>query len=395
MFFPEPSSGYYFILVGCGLLLYLGVYYLNRQGNIQAAVYLLSIGFNIEIFINFQAALMDPEIALASAIFEAYLLGLAVMLSGMLISNKAPFAFALTNIAAVFLAYQAAGIVLRDNISYTANLGIFLFLVAVISWLYQKSLDKANERLLQMGMIQRDLEIASEVQKRLFPDTPQLQNNACLNGYVQPARETSGDFYDFIHLGADEMGILVADVTGKSMAAALMMTMTRSILRNEASSATSPAQVLAQANQTLLSDTAIEQMVTVWYGVFNTRTYVFRYSNAGHPFALLKRQGRVEELQLSGFPLGAIKEAVYNNQMTRLEPDDTLILFSDGIPEAMNPQNEMFGFDRLQEALRHAKGSRPEQIKEAIWQSVIAFQQGAEQLDDMTLVVIHIDGKDA
>ncbi|HEY85977.1 MAG TPA: PP2C family protein-serine/threonine phosphatase, partial [Chloroflexi bacterium] len=300
-----------------------------------------------------------------------------------------------TNIAAVFLAYQAAGIVLRDNISYTANLGIFLFLVAVISWLYQKSLDKANERLLQMGMIQRDLEIASEVQKRLFPDTPQLQNNACLNGYVQPARETSGDFYDFIHLGADEMGILVADVTGKSMAAALMMTMTRSILRNEASSATSPAQVLAQANQTLLSDTAIEQMVTVWYGVFNTRTYVFRYSNAGHPFALLKRQGRVEELQLSGFPLGAIKEAVYNNQMTRLEPDDTLILFSDGIPEAMNPQNEMFGFDRLQEALRHAKGSRPEQIKEAIWQSVIAFQQGAEQLDDMTLVVIHIDGKDA
>ena len=395
LFFPEPSSWYYFILVGCGFLLYLGVYYLDRRGNTQAAAYLLSVGFGIEILINLFLALMDPEIALEAVNFAGYLLGLAVMLSGMLISSKSPFVFALVNVVVVFLAYQAAGVIPRDNISYTANLGIFLFLIALISWLYQKTLDKANERLLQMGMIQRDLEIASATQKRLFPDKPKLQNSAYLNGYVQPARETSGDFYDFIPLGADEMGILIADVTGKSLAAALMMTMTRSILRNEARSATSPAQVLARANQTLLADTAVEQMVTVCYGVFNTRTYVFHYANAGHPFALLKRQDHIEELQLPGFPLGAVEEAVYNNQMIRLKPGDALILFSDGIPEAMNSQNEMFGFDRLQETLRRVKGARPEQIKEAIWQSVIAFQQGVEQLDDMTLVVIHVDGKNA
>ncbi len=393
LLFPEPSNGYNFILVGCGLLLYLGVYYLNRQGNIQVAVVLLSIGFNIEIFVNFFLSLGDPEITFEAANFAGYLLGLAVMLSGMLVSNRAPFVFALTNVVAVFLAYQAAGVLPRDNISYTVNLGIFLFLIALISWLYQKTLDKANERLLQMRMIQRDLEIASATQKRLFPDMPQLQNGTCLNGYVQPARETSGDFYDFIPLGEDEMGILIADVTGKSLAAALMMTMTRSILRNEARSATSPAQVLARANQTLLADTAIEQMVTVCYGVFNTRTGVFHYANAGHPFALLKRQDHVKELPLPGFPLGAVEEAVYSNQIIRLEPGDTLILFSDGIPEAMNSQNEMFGFDRLQETLRYVKGSHPEQIKEAVWQSVKAFQQGAEQLDDMTLVVISVNGK--
>ena len=395
MLFPDPTNWQSFVLVSCGLLLYLSVYYLNRQGHVRAAAYLLGVGFNIEIFANFFLSLNDPEISFEFVNFAGYFLGLTVMVSGMLISNKAPFVFALANVVMVFLAYQTAGMIPRDNISYTANLGFFLFLIALISWLYQKTLDKANERLLQMGMLQRDLEIASATQKRLFPNTPQLQNGAYLNGYVQPASETSGDFYDFIPLGADEMGILIADVTGKSLAAALMMTMTRSILRNEARRAASPAQVLARANQTLLADTAVEQMVTVCYGVFNTRTRVFHYANAGHPFALLKRQDRVEELQLPGFPLGAIEDAVYSNQIIRLQPGDTLILFSDGIPEAMNSQNELFGFDRLQETLCQAKGSRPEQIKEAIWQSVTAFQQGVEQLDDMTLVVIHVDGKNA
>lgn len=329
--------------------------------------------------------------SLNSAAFLGYFLSLNALLSGILVSPKASFAIAGFNASAAFFFYYLAG--------YTANYSFplitLIFMTAIISWLYERTLGRAHERLrlaqeriLHDELVRRDLDIARDLQRRLYPAPPQGHSQISIASRSEPARETSGDFYDFIELGDDQLGIVIADVTGKSLAAALVMAMVRSTFRCEAHHSQSPAEVLRRVNEILCLDHSVKHMVTAWYGVLNTRSLLLREANAGHPFPMLLRDGKVTEIEAGGFPLRAQPGTIYMERTTQLRSADLLVLLSDGLVETMNGNRELFGFDRFTASLEHQSALQPQELIDHLWRQIDDFRGEVEQSDDMTLVVV-------
>ncbi|MBN1994872.1 MAG: PP2C family protein-serine/threonine phosphatase [Anaerolineae bacterium] len=319
------------------------------------------------------------------------------MLAGFLIGPQTNFVFAILNTGLIIIPY----FVLTGAIEKTIELAFppisFLYLLATVSWLYQKTLNQAyarltetQEQLLQSQLVHRDMEIARDLQQRLYPTPPATGESLAIACRSKPAQETSGDFYDFIQLSPHEWGVVVADVTGKSLAAALVMAMTRSTLRSESHRFVSPAMLLRRANQVLYQDASVDQMITALYGILNTQALTFHFANAGHIYPILKYAQGVRELELNGFPLKAMPNARYQEKAIQLQPGDQLILATDGIIETVNPSREMFGFERLTETIRQSNHTSPEQTLQEIWQAVETFRETAEQLDDITVVVIAV-----
>ncbi|HEY1013577.1 MAG TPA: PP2C family protein-serine/threonine phosphatase [Herpetosiphonaceae bacterium] len=268
-------------------------------------------------------------------------------------------------------------------------------MTAIISWLYERTLSRAHERLrlaqeriLHDELVRRDLEIARDLQQRLYPEPPKGHSQVTIASRSEPARETSGDFYDFIELGDNQLGIVIADVTGKSLAAALVMAMVRSTFRCEAHHSQSPAEVLRRVNELLCLDHSVKQMVTAWYGVLDTRSLLLRAANAGHPFPMLLRDGKVSDIEAVGLPLRAQPGTIYAEHTTQLHSADLLVLLSDGLVEAMNGSRELFGFDRFAASLEHQSALRPQELIDHLWRQIDAFRGEVEQNDDMTLVVV-------
>jgi serine phosphatase RsbU (regulator of sigma subunit) len=327
-----------------------------------------------------------------------------VLLSGVLLGSLPSLIFVGANalcIAATFTVFYTRALpsdrLFSDISGSTVPLVGFLAIVAVISWLYQRALAEAErkvsmarQRILRDELLRRDLAIARELQQRLYPPPPLTDANLRIASRSEPARETSGDFYDFIELGDGRLGIVVADVTGKSLAAALVMAMARGTLRSEATRHAGPAAVLRSANETLCQDHSVKQMITAFYGVLDTRTLTLQISNAGHPFPVLRRDGRLEELEICGLPLGARPDALYTERSFQLQPGDQLVILSDGLIEEHNASRELFGFDRLNETIAAAADDDPQHALDDIWQAVERFRGAAEQSDDITLMVLQV-----
>ncbi len=270
-------------------------------------------------------------------------------------------------------------------------------LIALISWLYQRTLNHSFERLsvarqqlTRDALLRQELAIARDLQSRLYPDAPATNSRLQIASVVLPAMETSGDLYDFIELGPNELGIVIADVTGKSLAAALVMAMARSTFRSEARRTNDPAEVLTQVNAILCSDRAVKQMLTAWYGILNTSTLTLRYANAGHPFPILKRDGIVTELDIPGLPLRGRPDTVYHEQAIVLQAGDDLLLTSDGAVETMNGQRELFGFDRFNATLQALPPLPANAVLASLCEALETFRGPAPQSDDITLVLIQV-----
>lgn len=394
----KSSNSFDYFVVGIALVFNLVIFYLYQRRHIQLAAHLFCHGFNTLIFLYIPLNLFTIDGNQTTAISLTYLLAVSVLLAGLLISPRATFGFAALNSGLIFTPYLIFIGVVGETLALTLPPIGFLCLLAIVSWLYQRTLNQAYTRLneiqrqlLHTQLVQRDLEIARDLQQRLYPSPPDAGQYLAIACRSQPARETSGDFYDFIQLGPHEWGIVVADVTGKSLAAALVMAMTRSTLRSEAHRFVSPSMLLRRANQVLFQDESVDQMITVLYGVLNTEALTFHFANAGHVYPLVKQSQGVRYLELNGMPLKAAAHTQYHEKAVQLYPGDQLILLSDGIIEAMNANREMFGFDRLAETINHDDCSTPAQTLDYIWQAVEMFRGVAEQQDDTTLVVVGID----
>jgi stage II sporulation SpoE-like protein len=396
MLIPPLSAWYSFAILGSSLLANLIVFYLNRHGFIQVAARLFCYSFDVVIFVFFLINFTLTKEILSAVLF-GYFLALSVLLAGLLIDTRATFWFAALNTGLILTTFlivsDTLGTALRNGFPIIA----FLNLIALVSWLYQRSLSRADarlsaarERIMQNELMRRDMAIARDLQRHLYPAPPLVGDELEIASRSEPARETSGDFYDFIELGPDTLGLVIADVTGKSLAAALVMAMTRSTLRGEARRSASPSEVLYQANQILCGDTSVKQLITAFYGILNTRTLVLRCANAGHLFPTLKRAGRIEEIELCGLPLGARPGTRYDEQTVQLQSGDQLILISDGIVEAMNTDRELFGFERLAETFQRTDAASSQQILQTIWQAVETFRGTIEQQDDITLIAIKV-----
>jgi serine phosphatase RsbU (regulator of sigma subunit)/anti-sigma regulatory factor (Ser/Thr protein kinase) len=235
--------------------------------------------------------------------------------------------------------------------------------------------------------IEQELRVARLIQQTLLPQSVPNIGGYEVTAYYQPAREVGGDFYDFITFPDGKIGFIVADVTDKGVPAALVMATTRSILRATAERLVSPGAALARTNDVLCPQIPPKMFVTCFYALLDPTTGHLRYANAGHDVPYRYTAEGIVELRATGMPLGLLPGMAYEEKETVLQKDEYVLLYSDGLVEAHNPQREMFGFPRLQALL--AGYADAATVRDYLLEQLAAFTgTGWEQEDDVTLVTL-------
>jgi len=234
---------------------------------------------------------------------------------------------------------------------------------------------------------EQELEVARLIQQNFLPkELPELPGWS-VSAFYRPAREVGGDFYDVIPLADGRVGLVVGDVTDKGVPAALVMSATRSVLRASAQRIIEPGAVLERVNEHLCPDMPEKMFVTCLYGVLDPQTGLLRFANAGHDVPYVKTAHGVGELRARGMPLGLMPGMAYEEKETTLEPGDSVLLHSDGIVEAHDPDREMFGFPRLKETVGSAPGGQ--KLIDRVLTDLERFTgPEAEQEDDITMVTL-------
>ncbi len=251
----------------------------------------------------------------------------------------------------------------------------------------------AQGQIIQKEKIERELQLAREIQLQYLPRELPHPAGFSFGARMQAARAVGGDFYDFIPLEPGRIGIVVADVSDKGIPAAIMMALTRSILRAEAGPGVTPAQALLAVNEHVLEMNETGLFVTMLYGVLDARSGEFSYARAGHEFPLLiEPDGQVAVLPRDrGQPVGILPEPEMDEQTITLRPGSILLIFTDGLPDAMNSQGDFFGMERLREAAPPLRGAPAQGICDDLIATIKAFQGPNAQFDDLTLVVVKAD----
>ncbi|MGA3160427.1 MAG: SpoIIE family protein phosphatase [Terracidiphilus sp.] len=248
-------------------------------------------------------------------------------------------------------------------------------------------LDNARlvERERERQRLEQELSIARAIQQALLPQGTHDLPHLAVTGMHYPCYEVGGDYFDVFSAGEKRTAFLIADVSGKGLGAALLTTMLQGALSAMALVA-DPVRVFNHINKFLCEHGEVGRYATMFFGLID-RGGRLEYVKAGHPSPLLLRRGKVSELYSEGsFPVGLIKDAEFTSASLQLEPDDTLILFSDGITEAENPERELYGESRLHEALAGRQNEPLDTLKQVVLDSVQEFSRGASQSDDMTLL---------
>jgi sigma-B regulation protein RsbU (phosphoserine phosphatase) len=212
---------------------------------------------------------------------------------------------------------------------------------------------------------------------------------------MEPARAVGGDLFDFIDLGGDRLGLAVGDVSDKGVPAAIFMAMTRSLLRACAGKVGSPREVLEEVNRQMLEMNDAGMFVTAIYGILEGKTGVFRYARAGHELPMLcAGDGALIKAPMgTGQALGIFEDPVFDEQTLELPRGASLLIYTDGITDAVNPAEEMFGIGRLEQVMRSCCSRSAKTLCEELLGAVYAFQGGAPQHDDLTVVAVRsLDG---
>jgi serine phosphatase RsbU (regulator of sigma subunit) len=239
----------------------------------------------------------------------------------------------------------------------------------------------------------KELEIARGIQQRLLPQTAPIIEGMDLAAHNEPAREVGGDFYDFIPVMEDNWGLAIADVSGKGMPAAMFMGLSRTIIRASATGDPAAANAIKQANELICRDSTSGMFVTLFYAVLNTRWKRLRYVNAGHNPPLLFRKGTedVIPLRAKGIALGVAHHIDLQEASIDLLPGDTLVLYTDGITDAINDRLEVFGLERLIGIVRANRALSSKDLLDRIQNDVMRFAGQQPQFDDITLMVLKVD----
>ncbi len=251
----------------------------------------------------------------------------------------------------------------------------------------------AQAQIIEKEKLERELQLAREIQMAYLPrELPELEGFD-FGARMLPARAVGGDFYDFIPLEGGLLGIVVADVADKGVPAAIMMALSRSILRAEANGSTSPGNTLRAVNGHVLEMNESGLFVTAIYGLLDHSRRTFSYARAGHEFPILiEPGGRITAVPSGpGQPVGILPDPYMDEQTLLLPPGSTLLIFTDGLSDSMNAQGEFFGPERLQQSMDLSKASAQE-ICDSLIGTIKEFQGSNAQFDDMTLVVIRARG---
>ncbi len=244
------------------------------------------------------------------------------------------------------------------------------------------------ERQEAEGRAEQELEIAKQVQARLFPQRlPQLKRLEYQGVCIQ-ARKVGGDYYDFLDLGEERLGLVIGDVAGKGIAAALLMANLQANVRSQCAVALDQLQRLLRSVNNLFGENTPEgSFATLFFAEYDDKVGRLRYANCGHlPALLLRREGTIERLEATGTVLGAFKEWDCEIEERQLLPGDTIVLYTDGVTESFNPADDEFGEERLIEVLQEHRGLCCRDLLASILEKVQQFSPH-EQHDDITVIV--------
>ena len=242
-----------------------------------------------------------------------------------------------------------------------------------------------------------ELALATDIQAAMLPHIfPAFPNRDEFDIYasMNPAKEVGGDFYDYFLIDDDHLGLVIADVSGKGVPAALFMMASKIILQSVAMLGNSPAEILTKTNEALCSNNEAEMFVTVWMGILELSTGRLTAANAGHEYPALKLPNGQFELYKDkhGFVIGNMPEYRYKEYELTLEPGAKIFVYTDGVPEATNAQKELFGTQRMIDALNEQPEITPQEILQNVRTSVNNFVEDAEQFDDLTMLCLEYKG---
>jgi sigma-B regulation protein RsbU (phosphoserine phosphatase) len=259
---------------------------------------------------------------------------------------------------------------------------------------------RLTDRVVEQETLRRDIALASEVQRRLLPEAPPRAEGIEFAATSMPARRIGGDYYDFVGLPEGGIGIALADVSGKGVAAALIMSVVQASLRLISSDGNvPPPHLVARMNEFIYRSTPTSKYATFFYAQLDEQRRL-RYVNAGHNAPYLLRAGwrstagsappEIEELSTGGTVVGMFPDVRYEEATVALCPGDVLLAFTDGVPEAHNPENEEFGEARLQQLLRETAHLPASEISARLSDMMKNWILDAEQYDDLTFIVMKV-----
>lgn len=253
---------------------------------------------------------------------------------------------------------------------------------------------KAQAEHSQLESLKTDLAVAAEIQQailpRIFPPFPENDAQLELAALMTPAKDVGGDFYDFFRIDDDHIGLVIADVSGKGIPAAIFMAVSRTLVRTVGLQGGTPADCLTKSNELLSKESVDSMFVTVFYAIYDIHTGELDYCNGGHnaPY-ILRADGRVEQLPVStNCMVGAVGELQFKGDKTCLAAGDTLLMYTDGINEAFNADYEEYGDARMERMLGTLNGKNCREIIDGQLEDVRSFVGDAPQSDDITLMAL-------
>jgi len=299
-----------------------------------------------------------------------------------------PFSAALTLVQTIWIPMVLANAV-----------GVFIFAFIIQNLENERKMAAERDTLVgEMARKNTELSIAAEIQQSFLPTTiPQVEGFDVAGKSVM-AKEVGGDFFDVIpfevvSLDTNRMGILIADVSGKGIPAALFMALSRIVVRVNATwHRDQPALAIYDANNLIAADSTSGMFVTLFYGVLDHENHSITFVNAGHnpPIVYHSADGIISELDATGMAMGAVKDTPYQSKVCPLKPGDVMVLYTDGVTEGQNEKGEMYGEVRLQECIRSAVDFPAKEILARILDDLTKFCGNAPQYDDITLMAVRV-----
>lgn len=263
----------------------------------------------------------------------------------------------------------------------------------------QKAFDElkaAQELLIEKERLERELKVAAEIQMSILPDALPLVEGFDFGGRILPARQVGGDFYDVFTLDEHKLGVLIGDVADKGVPSAIFMARAHALIIAEADSFIAPGEVLRRVNRHITRLEKSTQFVTALYGVLDINSGDFVYARAGHePPLILTPQGDVHRLpHKPGMALGLWENIALDEYSIHLPKDSLLVMFTDGLTDCRNPLGEPYGLERIKSTMADLRGVDAQTSCDNLFDSLMLYQSGAKQDDDVTLVAIHALGYD-
>lgn len=252
-------------------------------------------------------------------------------------------------------------------------------------------LKAAQEQLIEKERMERELQVAAEIQMSILPRVLPTTDAFDYGGRILPARQVGGDFYDVFDLGDGKFGVLIGDVADKGVPSAIFMARAHALIIAESDRETEPGKVLRMVNDHITRFEKATQFVTALFGVLDVNSGEFKYARAGHePPLLLDEKGEVHRLpHQPGMALGLWENIVLDEYSLVLPKGSSLLMFTDGMTDCRNPKGEPFGLERVKSTLAGMKGANAQSICDQLFETLMTYQNGSRQEDDVTLLAVH------